>query len=728
MPRRLVLCVLCGLWAAAAAHAQDPAQPTQPPVAAGAAAAADSTAAAFADSTAAALADSVAAPDPYAAYADSLEALGYKPAMVQNLVRHKREQDARAAADAAAADTMLFSNCTNVPEATVQANVTKVSFAGSLANTVKVKDGGSIADTYRWAYDTYRRQDKTVETRSANATYTSGELLPVTLKLLASVDWSDDLTTNTGGSTNQNKRQTRRAGVSASKSRVQTGDVQHTLNAGWYYNDFESINQQERNDNAENEVNASLRSKVDLAAGLALAGRLYGIKRDGDSQLAGFESPSSTTGDTLGADAYYQRRVATGQVTLSQSSFDKRYLDYRRNSNGLIDTLNLPEGASKVVRELEEQDAWDLRWDNTLKAGRIKFTSALQHTFDKQQYAESGVGRKDRNADQMKLGLMFPAGRDSFALTYEFKWTWDDQQFAGAESSRGRQYQKTRDFALDWIHDLFANTVLSGRYSANLVQDIAEDRFNENDRDRLTQTARLKLESAWSGAFTTTLLGEYNAVDDIAIRTTRSANNNTKRTYEVAPGYRLVLSPRVEFAQVFRMYIQYQDYDFAYIGELNKNDTFNKRGNLASTLTLHPSERVDLVVKHDYNQKFNGTRTNRDASGEAFYRRDQDQVINRVELGLTWTVVQWSQTEVFKLQTATYRTKDTVTRFGTTETETTNYSGELWIGAVLGRDWGPDDRPLHMDARIKRYLAYGPNVTDTSDDYWEADVLLRWTF
>jgi len=69
-----------------------------------------------------------------------------------------------------------------------------------------------------------------------------------------------------------------------------------------------------------------------------------------------------------------------------------------------------------------------------------------------------------------------------------------------------------------------------------------------------------------------------------------------------------------------------------------------------------------------------------------------------------------------------------VTRFGTTETETTNYSGELWIGAVLGRDWGPDDRPLHMDARIKRYLAYGPNVTDTSDDYWEADVLLRWTF
>ena len=54
--------------------------------------------------------------------------------------------------------------------------------------------------------------------------------------------------------------------------------------------------------------------------------------------------------------------------------------------------------------------------------------------------------------------------------------------------------------------------------------------------------------------------------------------------------------------------------------------------------------------------------------------------------------------------------------------------GELWIGAVVKHSWGPKDRPLKIDASVRRYLAYGPNVTDTSDDYWRADVLMSWTF
>ena len=54
--------------------------------------------------------------------------------------------------------------------------------------------------------------------------------------------------------------------------------------------------------------------------------------------------------------------------------------------------------------------------------------------------------------------------------------------------------------------------------------------------------------------------------------------------------------------------------------------------------------------------------------------------------------------------------------------------GELWVGGVVRHKWGPADGPLELDASVRRYLAYGPNVTETSADYWRADVLLKWTF
>jgi hypothetical protein len=546
--------------------------------------------------------------------------------------------------------------------------------------------------------------------------------------VMASLDWTEDITTNTAGSTNINQREFRRAGVTAAKPRLQTGPVRHNLNAGWFANEQQAINQQQRSDFSEGEFSGAARSGVTVTEGLTLATRLYGIKRDGESTLAGLLSPSSTTGDTLGVGAYYQRNLVQGRLTLTRSNFNRRYLDYRRNSNGLIDTVNIPEGADKIVRELEARDALNLLWDNTLKRGRYQLTARLEHSADRQDYAFSGVGERERSRDNMALRLLAPVGRDSFVVAYRYEWSWDDQRFAGATSSRGRQYRKSREFSLDWFRKIFKRTTLSGRYRTELSQDIAQNMFNENDRDRLAEDARLRLEARWPQRFTATLLTEYQRVDDISIRASRSANNNARRTYEVAPSYRYFFGPRLEFAQIFRMYIQYQDHAFAHLPEVNKNDTFNKRGNVATSVNWKPNDRVGVVIKHDYNQRYNGTRTASDAAGNVLYRRDQQQTINRIELGLNWTAVEWTRSESLKFQTATYRTLDSVERFGTTSSVTDRYSGELWLGATLNRKWGPPSRPLSLDARVRRYLAYGPNVTETSSDYWEADVKLRWTF
>ena len=190
----------------------------------------------------------------------------------------------------------------------------------------------------------------------------------------------------------------------------------------------------------------------------------------------------------------------------------------------------------------------------------------------------------------------------------------------------------------------------------------------------------------------------------------------------MAPTYRLNLGPRLRFQQVFRMYIQYQDFEFTDLDHVNKDDTYNKRGGVGTKLIWEPSDRWLVEIKHDSNQRFNGTRTARDASGNFFYRRDADQFINRVEVGMTWSATDW-----LKISTASYRTRDTLVRFGATDLENIRYSGELWVGGSLNHTWGKDT-PLKLKASIKRYLAYGPNVTETSADYWKADVLLGWSF
>ena len=666
-----------------------------------------------------------------AAMVDSLLAEGVPETIAQREVNRRKvrwEREARATAVAASGGgAPLFSGCTNTPEAGVMANVTKVNYFGRLKNSVQVRGGGEITDNYGYGYDTYRRQDKTVETRSADGTYTSGELLPFTLRLEGSINWSEDITTNSGGNTNINRQEQRRAGASASRAGIVTGPTTHTLQAGWFYNEQNAINQGQLNNFNEGEYSGGWRTSTEVLEGVRVGTVVYGIKRDGESLLADFESPSSTTGDTLGAALGYDRLGLRGRVSFDRASFDRRYLDYRRNSNGLIDTTGLEDGVSKVVRELEEQDSVQLDWTNATRLLGINLSASLAHTYDEQRYAQSGVGRKERLRDTMNLKSSFSVGADSFAVAYNYEWSWDDQQFANAVAPRGRQYKKSREITLDWQRDLFRNTRISGRYRTQLVQDIAEDEHNENDRDRLVEEGRLKLDASWSNRFTASLLTEYQRIEDISIRGTRSANNNAKRTFEVSPSYTYIFHENLQFSQTFRMYIQYQDYDFVGFEGVNKEDTYNKRGNLSTTVRWNPTDRLELDIKHDYNQKYNGTRTARDAAGNALYRRDQDQTINRIELAMVYAVVEWSQTESLKLEAATYRTRDLIERYGATINATERYSGELWVGAVVNRTFG-SERPFTVKGRVKRNLAYGPNVTDTSDDYWDADVLVSWRF
>lgn len=156
---------------------------------------------------------------------------------------------------------------------------------------------------------------------------------------------------------------------------------------------------------------------------------------------------------------------------------------------------------------------------------------------------------------------------------------------------------------------------------------------------------------------------------------------------------------------------------------VNRDDDYNKRGNLNTRVTLRPTRRLTVVVKHDYNERFNATRTRTDATGNSFYTTDDRQTNSRIDLSAKFEV-----TAGVTLEGATYNRLDEKERFGSRTSVTENQAGEVWTGVKVLRKFGPKKSPIDVSLLVKKYNAYGPAVTETSADYWEADCWVKWKF
>jgi len=615
----------------------------------------------------------------------------------------------------------FFQGVVNVPKAGTMANVRQFTYYLDLVTTARFQGNSVLKNTFKWSFEEYRKQDKNVQKRDNVLTYGLGANLPVIISLDGTSNWSEDQTVNTAGYANLSKRNQKRAGIRALRPVLQTGIFTHTLSASASINDQKSINQGQRNDFQEGNVDGGLQSAVRIAPGVSLAGRIYGTATSGERLLGTTTSPSNADGDSLGVGVYYNRGIAVGRVTITGANFEKKYLDFKRNTNGLIDTVGLDE-SQKVVDELETTDAIAYELDNTFRVGRFGFLTRLTKLTDNLNYTQSGMGLKEKEHDVMDLTLTYATGRDSFATSYDYLWKWDDQRYNGATENRGRQYNKSRDFEFNYFRNLFRRTNLNLRYHEGLVQEIAQYEYNDNDKDRHQIDFSARMDRNWVEKFSTTMVFAYQEVQDYNIRASRSSTNNVKESYEVSPGYGWTISPWLSLDQSYRVYIQYTNYSFAGEDVVNRADDYNKRGNLATKVIIDPSDRLQLTIRHDYNKRFAAAKTATDATGNAYYRRDLNQTTSKIEMGMVFRVVPG-----VSLEASTYRTKDERQALGPRNAVTTNYSGEMWAGAHVRRRWFKKN-PLELSAMVRKYNAFGPSVTETSSDYWESDIWLKWEF
>lgn len=612
----------------------------------------------------------------------------------------------------------FISSWTITPKAAYSAKMQKTGYTSDLTNSLTLRDKSSLSQRTSISLDDYRTQNKTVETRSGNLNYNTDGQRDLTGSLALSDNWTRDEITNSANTTNVNRRETRLANASLKRKDLELGGISHDMVVNGSYNQQIAEQIGQRNDISEAALDGALRSEYRPREWLSVHSGTYAMTKSGERSLGLESNPSSSSGDSLRVGVFYQRDAIFGGVTVAKSNFQNRYLDYNRNANGIPDTINV---AQKIVQELERDDAVTLSWENTLQIGGLKVIGKVARDVSENSFRASRVGTRERRQDAADLRLGFrPSRLDTLHFSYSYLYKWDDQTYKGASSSRGRQVTRRRDVALNLAHALFRHTDLNFNFRTGISQDIAEGGFNVNDRDRLDSGATVKMDTRFDSGVTVNLSFDARRTEDISIRRERSGNNSIKDTYEIAPSYLWPLASWLDLNQSFRVWIQYTDYVFSDLEDVNKLDDYNKRGNLTTKVTIRPNSRLTLSIRHDLNLKNTAKKSRTDAAGSSYYSPESDQTVSNIDFSLQYRVSTW-----LSLDGTTYRKRDFKETFGTSVRETERFSGEVAVGGHLKKDFGTG-KSLTLGAR--RYFADGDNVQEVNRAYWDADLELTWRF
>jgi len=616
-------------------------------------------------------------------------------------------------------DRPFITSWTRNPSAMMQSGIRSSRQGMGFDNNLSFRDGSSMNQSFDMSREQYRSQDKVVGKRDNSLSYRNSSKSSLQAGLSLMQNWSEDEMTTSSGLTTLNKRDFRKFNATVSRDSLHFGGATHTIAVAAGVENQQGEQQNQRNNFSESDLSGGLGSTWEPASWMKVGTRVFAMTESGERSLGKETNPSATSGDSLRFGVSYDRGKLGGGFSVRQSNFDKRYLDYRRNSNGIIDTIGVVQ---KIVEELERNDAMTIEWSNELRVGPAFFKTRIAQDVTENAFRESGIGTKERQQDSIDIDLgLRLSSRDSLAVGYGSMKKWDDQTYQNATQARGRQVNHRRDVALNWMHRLFENTDLRLLMSTSLTQDIAENEFNKNDRDRLDSSMNLSLGTNWGDSGVKVDLSfDAHRVEDVSIRKERSGNNSIKDSYELTPSYLWPVASWLDLAQSFRVWIQYTDYVFSDLDLVNKQDDYNQRGNLDSKLTIRPNARLSIILDHNYNIKLNGKKTVTDAAGNDYYFRESDQIINKINAAISWKVTGW-----LTLDGTTYKSKDLKETFGNTTRETETFGGELGLGGKVVKKFGPGRT---VTAGISKFFAHGPNVQQAGKEYWDADISVNWGF
>lgn len=622
--------------------------------------------------------------------------------------------------DADAAPTTsgpFFTKFTNKPKGGLKATLQSYTYYGEWETVLGMTRGSEFQNRANYSWADYRSYDKVIETRNSRANYRTGGLLPFNFNVSGNWDWSEDRSVNRDGVLNLIKRDNRTGRVNVEALDLRTATVVHDLTASVGVVDETTQNRGAVSDRNEGTANLRLQSGWEVDEGLILAGRVYGEGAEGDRRLRHRVDTAKAIGDSLGAGAYYDRGWLVGRAVLTQSNFESEFLDWRRNDRGSVDTSGISVPADQIVRERRLAKRQALVLENEFRVGRFGLAVDVGRTVSEVAYAASRQGVIEDFEEKADFELMAGVGPDSFVVSYNYYWKWDDQ-YLREGARRGRQNTRRVGADLRWMRTVFADTRMRVDLNQSLEQQIPDERPNGQNKDLLRTGAAMSLRRSW-GDSDVDLSMRWSENQDLAIDAAQSIQNFKRNRYTISPGYTWQVRDGLRLAQDYSLYIEYRDYD--YPDDDRRAGNYDKRGRLTTFFDVAPTERLRISVAHIYNKTFKADRSGVTAAGGDLYATNLVQTFSELDFGFTFTPV-----EDVTLEGRTKYGRDR--RFNPlTESEKLEKDGEVHTGLRARKKWGGRN-PVELSLKLEKVHAYGRGVQPESADYWVIDSWLKWSF
>lgn len=591
----------------------------------------------------------------------------------------------------------------------VRANVSQVELSGSVEATAAVLGGYSASTTLTQANTSFRQLERDVELRGLDASLRGGRNRWANLNLTLSRNTSNDVNVVAGRDI-VIESDDKRAALLLDGKQYLPGRIKWALSGSVL--DVQANNRGTNNDRQLAEGGATTRWKQQVLPGTTLSARAGGARASGSRQLRGLEVDATTAQDTVGTSLEITRgQPFTINLDLDRIWFDETRLDFRRNSDGVIDTLNAPEGELKVAAENEKQrsDRLSLRFDSRLLpvvavggTYRREFTETT-YTFSQEGTLQSGLDRVDADLDFRYA--------DAGSLQAKVSWgdTWNDRRSRGADRFRGRDNRVTKEASLQLLQKVYRRTDLDIKVSQRLSQSIFGEVANKNDRDQLDERIDATLRSKALPRLVLNLGGTIRRTDIVNTDSERVGNNKEDRLFEVTGSYNLQATDRLSFDQSVKMQIVYNDFHNS-----NDRDQFNKQGQMTAGAALDVADGSEFTADYTLDFRSTGRRFDDGRRRVVAYQTNLRSFDHQLRLALSIPLP--FVTLTLNSQRAFLRRENpSVGESSRTEED----RGEFRAVLSGGRKFLDDRMDFRVD--VTRVLAFGPRVREENEDYWIAN-------
>jgi len=464
-------------------------------------------------------------------------------------------------------------------------------------------------------------------------------------------------------------------------------------------------------------VGVSVNAGLNAAAGPQ---RLSAAIDGSDAQ----KETKTTISDTLGVNLQWRGADnRTFSVSVSRVAFDEERLDYETDFRGVA--IFDPDTRLKIVgKEKETRNITNIQLKADTRIYR-SIRASLSYGFDRKetQYILSQQGFIPEQGQNFNGDLWFRYARSgSLKVNLTLNERWDDRRPADTEEFRGRHYTVSNGVSFSMDQRLLAASSLRLVYAQDLAQQIYDYTLETGtqDTDVLSNRYEAKLSSKAIPSVNVALGSSFKTTSNIFLDALQVANNNRDlNTWKVTGDYSWKLSPAVTFGQSYQLSIDYTDYHYSYVEQVDRRDKFYKRTQMKTDLDITFPGAVDFSVSHVVDRTRGGTKQLVNGVESLSYTDDATRRQDEQRLNLAMHIPLFGYT--FSVETSRV--------FRTLRGEDEERQGDLRIG-LSGQSRFLHDR-LVLGLDMGYVWAFGPPRViriDRDRRYFTSNTYLSWTF